>query len=336
MPGTTSDRQSGEKITHLTSSRNPIVIKQHTIVNVFRGYEKIYFIGGSANWGNIRGVLSHNIPGLRIYEEGDYNSPRIDVWGISDLHLFEEANRVLRNEEKPFFAFIHTAGNHRPYTIPEDNRNFRVVSLDEEKVKKYGFVSLAELNAFRFMDHSIGLFMRMAAKERYFNNTLFLFLADHGLVGTAPHMPRAEEAFELTHFHIPFLIYSPGLIPEGRTFDTIASQVDVLPTLAAIMGTPFKNTTLGRNLLDARFDSQRYAFILSERRAIPEIGLLSEKFYFLMDSNGTNQGLYQYHSKTPTVNLLQHFPDQAREMERFCLGFYETSKYLLYHNSPVE
>jgi len=319
-------------IVHHTSSRNPIIVKQHTIVNAFRGYEKMYFIGGSANWGNIRGVLSHNIPGLRIYEEGHYSSPRIDVWGISDLNLFEEANRVLRNEEKPFFAIIHTSGNHRPYSIPEDNRNFKMVSADEGEVKKYGFVSLAELNSFRFMDHSIGIFMRAAVKEKYFGNTLFVFLADHGLVGTAPHMPKTEEMFRLTHFHIPFLIYGPGLIPEGETFDIIASQVDVLPTLAAITGTPYKNTTIGRNLLDTRFDSQRQAFILSERRAVPEIGLLSEGFYFIMDSDGTNKRLYEYDPETPGVNASQYFPDQAREMEQLCRGIYQTSKYLLYHN----
>ncbi len=323
-------------IVHLTSSRNPVIVRQHTIVNAFTGYEKMYFIGGSANWGNIRGVLSHNIPGLRIYEEGHYDSPRVDVWGISDLHLFEEANHVLRNEKKPFFAIIHTSGNHRPYNIPDDNRNFKMASLDEREVKKYGFVSLAELNAFRFMDHCIGLFMRTAAKEKYFSNTLFVFLADHGLVGTAPHMPNGEEMFRLTHFHIPFLIYGRGLIPEGKTFDIIASQVDVLPTLAAITGKPFKNTTIGRNLFDTRFDSQRCAFILSERRAVPEIGLLGKEFYFLMDSDGTDKKFYQCGSETPGLNVLKHFPDRAREMEELCRGIYETSKYLLYHNGPVE
>ncbi|NIP94181.1 MAG: hypothetical protein GWO24_12290, partial [Akkermansiaceae bacterium] len=48
----------------------------------------------------------------------------MDVWGISDLHLFEESNRVLRRTEQPFVAFIHTAGNHEPFTIPEDSRGF--------------------------------------------------------------------------------------------------------------------------------------------------------------------------------------------------------------------
>jgi phosphoglycerol transferase MdoB-like AlkP superfamily enzyme len=103
---------------HRTSSRNPLVVDQHTLVNAFKDYNKYYFLGGSANWGNIRGILSHNIPGLDIHEEGSYESPRIDVWGISDLNLFEEANKVFKKQDKPFFAIIQTSGNHRPYTIP--------------------------------------------------------------------------------------------------------------------------------------------------------------------------------------------------------------------------
>ena len=123
-----------------TSSRNPLVVRQHTIINAFKGYDKYYFLGGSANWGEIRGLLLHNIPGLHVFEEGSYSSPRVDVWGISDLNLFEEANKVLRKKKgKPFFAIIQTSGNHKPYTIPDDNRGFKVLAADEDEVVKYGF-----------------------------------------------------------------------------------------------------------------------------------------------------------------------------------------------------
>ena len=77
-----------------TSSRNPLIVDQHTLMNSYEGYEKFYFIGGSASWGNIRGILSKNIDGLHLYEEGDFNAPRNDVWGISDIDLFREANEA--------------------------------------------------------------------------------------------------------------------------------------------------------------------------------------------------------------------------------------------------
>jgi phosphoglycerol transferase MdoB-like AlkP superfamily enzyme len=62
--------------TRETSSRNPLIVEQHTILNAFEGYEKYYFLGGSANWANIRGLLARNIPGLKIYEEGSYSPLR--------------------------------------------------------------------------------------------------------------------------------------------------------------------------------------------------------------------------------------------------------------------
>ena len=63
-----------------TSSRNPLIVDQHTIINSFDNYKKFYFLGGSASWANIRGLLTANIPNLEIYEEGSYASPRVDVW----------------------------------------------------------------------------------------------------------------------------------------------------------------------------------------------------------------------------------------------------------------
>ncbi len=52
-----------------TTSRNPAAVNQHTIINDFAGYEKFYFIGGSASWANIRGLLTDNIQGLHLYEQ---------------------------------------------------------------------------------------------------------------------------------------------------------------------------------------------------------------------------------------------------------------------------
>ncbi|MCK5002672.1 MAG: sulfatase-like hydrolase/transferase, partial [Gammaproteobacteria bacterium] len=154
-----------------TSTRNPLIVRQHSIANDFTGYDRTYFLGGSASWANIRGLLSSNIEDLTIYEEGSYESERIDVWGISDLSLFKEANKVLKTKQEPFFSIIQTSGNHRPYTIPEDNNGFVELTKKDmkHKVSEYGFMHLKELNSFRFMDHSIGEFMKMARQEDYFD-----------------------------------------------------------------------------------------------------------------------------------------------------------------------
>ncbi len=232
-----------------SASRNPLIVRQHTIVNALEGYKKMYFLGGSATWGNIRGMLAHNIPGLEIYEEGDFSTPPDDVWGISDLALLEEANRVLRVQDKPFFAFIQTAGNHRPYTIPKDKRDFEGVEMDIGKLEENGFESLEEYNGMRFLDYSLGHFFRLASKEDYFKRTIFCLYADHGTTATR-QIPWQQ--LSLTHHHVPFAIYAPGYFSEGRRIDITASLVDVLPTVLSLIGTPYVNKTLGRDLLVAR------------------------------------------------------------------------------------
>jgi len=77
-----------------TASRNPNAVDQNTIINEFRDYNNFYFLGGSATWANIRGVLTNNIRNLKLYEQDDYQAKKIDVWGISDKNLFLEANRI--------------------------------------------------------------------------------------------------------------------------------------------------------------------------------------------------------------------------------------------------
>ncbi|MDH4191347.1 MAG: sulfatase-like hydrolase/transferase, partial [Betaproteobacteria bacterium] len=51
-----------------SASRNPLLVEQHTLVNALAGYERFYFLGGSAAWANIRGLLAHNIRGLQVFE----------------------------------------------------------------------------------------------------------------------------------------------------------------------------------------------------------------------------------------------------------------------------
>ena len=318
---------------HKTASRNPLVVNQHTIVNAFKGYRKFYFLGGSANWGNIRGVLQHNIDDLEVHEEGDYDSPRIDVWGISDLDLFKEANKVLAQQRQPFFAIIQTSGNHRPYTIPEDNHGFKPEHHDAETLKRAGFLSEKEYNSFRFMDHSLGYFMRQAREAGYLNNTIFVFYGDHGITGYGgEHSPAFENPYILTGMHTPLIFYGPGFIKQAQVDDKPASEVDLLPTIAGLAAPGYINTTLGRDLRDPRFAGQRYAFTITHH-SIPEIGLIGENFYFRMNEDGSNKLLADTRSANPEKNVLDAHPEVARKMEALTTGIHETARYMLYHNA---
>ena len=319
-----------------TSSRNPLIVDQHTIINAFKDHRKLYFLGGSASWANVRGLLSSNIPDLKLYEEGSYDSPDIDVWGISDLSLFREANAVFRDETQPFFAVIQTSGNHRPYTIPEDNEGFDVWTDDDltVDVKSYGFASLEELNSFRFMDHSIGHFIKIAKKEPYFDNTLFVFFGDHGIhAPTGDHVPAFEAQLNLQGLRVPLVFYGKSVISKPKVFDTIASEVDVLPTIAAITGTSYLNTTLGRDLTDATFNDNRYAFTI-EHGSDRTIGLLSDEYYLLMQADGSNPKLHHLLSDNPRHDVADENTEVMETLTHKLTTIWNTIRYMRENNKP--
>jgi phosphoglycerol transferase MdoB-like AlkP superfamily enzyme len=317
-----------------TSSRNPLIVDQYTIINSFDRHKKFYFLGGSASWANIRGLLAANIPRLDIHEEGSYESPRVDVWGISDLSLFEEANKVFKDLNEPFVAIIQTSGNHRPYTIPEYNAGFVEWTQADLKhdVTDYGFASLEELNSFRFMDHSIGHFIDIASKEAYFNDTLFVFFGDHGIhANTGRHVPKSEGQLGIQGLRVPLVMYGKGIITQPRVLDETASQVDVLPTVAAITGTSYINTTLGRNLLDPRYDDTRYAFTI-EHGLDRVIGLLSDKYYLQMHYDGSGVKLHRLDSDSARDDVSAQHPDITRTMTDYLTAMRYTIPYMREHN----
>src|SRR6202012_5728508 len=107
-------------------------------------------------------------------KQENYSAPKVDVWGISDKNLFLEANKVFRQQQQPFFAIIQTADNHRPYTIPEEDRAaFHSVTASKDSLEKYGFASNEEMNAFRYTDFGYRTFIAAASREKYFGNTIF-------------------------------------------------------------------------------------------------------------------------------------------------------------------
>lgn len=315
-----------------TSTRNPLIVNQNTLINAFKNYEKLYFIGGSASWGNIRGLLSANIPGLQLYEEGSYNAPRMDVWGISDLHLFEEANSVLKTQSKPFFAIIQTSGNHRPYNIPEDNRGFTKKQISKKDAKDYGFQSSDEYNAFRFMDHSVGFFMQQAKKEKYFDNTIFVFFGDHGVNGSGKHMTPAQRQLHINALNVPFIIYSPKNL-KHKKYSFAASEVDVLPTLASLAGFPHTNSTLGADLLNPNINKNRYVFTMAHGKPLV-ISTVNKNKMFSDNILNTKPTLHDLNSQIPRKDISKQNPKEAERLKRLTFGIYETIKYMRYHNKP--
>lgn len=316
-----------------TASRNPNLVDQHTILNDIKGYEKFYFIGGSASWANIRGVLAGNIKDLHLYEQEDYSSKGVDVWGISDKNLFLEANKVMKKQDKPFFAIIQTADNHRPYTIPKEDRPFvKMRSFPESTLKKYGFWTNEELNAFSYMDYTYKVFLDAAQKEKYFSNTIFVFVGDHGIRGVAADMfPKVWTDQSLTLWHVPLLFYAPGRL-QPAVVERKVSQVDIMPSIAALANLPVENTTLGRNLFKIPADtsaSANHTFVFDFDRSL--IGLVGEKYYYQYDLKAKTEGVYSLLHNNP-LSPGEPGDTLLSDMRKMAFGYYETSRYLLFNN----
>lgn len=311
-----------------TASRNPAAVDQHTIINNFNGYEKFYFLGGSTSWANIRGLLTNNIEGLHLYEQENFDAPKIDVWGISDKNLFLESNKVLAAQQKPFFAVIQTADNHRPYTIPEeDQQEFKKIQVPADSLKKYGFESADEMNAFRYTDFGYQKFIQAAQKEKYFNNTIFIFIGDHGIPGNADALlPHSFTAQRLTSMHVPLLYYAPGLL-KPRRVHTISSQTDVLPTVAGLCNINYINSSLGKDLLDSA--STGFAFIFDPDNNM--VGVVKGDYLYRKQLGSKKDELVSVVNNDAVPNDAEH-ASIAHEMQVLTDAIYETAKYMLLHN----
>lgn len=311
------------------STQNTEALKQHTVIDNFTGYEKHYFLGGDPNFGNFDGLLQ-NIDGLQMHTGKRPGIPEVNVWGISDKNLFLEANEVFRKKDKPFFAYIQTSGNHRPYnrTIPAEDTDFERVIVPDLELKKYGFESLDEYNCFRYTDYCFRKFIEAAQKETYFQNTIFVFVGDHGLAGNAEAMyPPVWTEHRLTDEHVPLLFYAPGLLsPQLRT--EVVSQVDVLPTIAGMLHQSYVNTTLGRDLLDPA-KKNNFAFITNTADAI---GIVTDDFYYTRNINSGEEQLSAIREEAKRFSASQQ-DSIRRQLSDFSTAYFETAKYLLMNNA---
>ncbi|MFZ9387381.1 MAG: LTA synthase family protein [Chitinophagaceae bacterium] len=310
------------------SSRNPEAVKQHTIVNDFAEYDKHYFLGGDPEFGNFEGLLN-NIEGLQMHTGKRPGIPEVNVWGISDKELFLEANSVFRNASRPFFAYIQTSGNHRPYdrTMAASDTDFVKVKIPEDELKKYGFESIEEFNSFRYFDYCVRRFLNAAEKEKYFHNTLFVFVGDHGVAGNAEAMyPAVWTDQRLTDEHVPLLFYAPQLLAPQR-HEEVVSQIDVLPTIAGMLHASYVNTTLGRDLLDPG-KKNHFAFVTNTADVI---GVVTNDFYFTRNINSREEAVFPMHYMQKEVP--KAIQDSVRQrLSEFTQAYFETARYMLMNN----
>ncbi|MDR1195373.1 MAG: LTA synthase family protein [Endomicrobium sp.] len=145
-------------------------------------------------------------------------------------------------ENKPFFIFSLTGTTHFPYIETLDMFKKYTGNNDEERF----------LNNLYYSDYAIGNLIKTAKEEGYFDNTVFIFLADH-TSGPVLTLDTVKEKF-----NIPFVIYAPKIL-EKRKIDYAVSQADVIPTLCHFMNIDASFSACGVNALDE--SAQHFAFM---------------------------------------------------------------------------
>lgn len=320
-----------------TASRNPMIVNQRVLMNQFDGFEKLYFLGGSANWANIRGIFHSNIKDLRIFEEGSYEiENRSDVWGIDDYALFREADKELKkrnDSQKPFVAYIQTASNHRPYTYPNQLESFKALSesdLDETAFKNSGFKSIEQLNALRYLDFNIGRFIDRAKKSGYFDNTVFVFFGDHNSIMDASNHFEIEYNLNLTFKHIPLVIYAPEHV-EPKTINRYGMLIDLFPTVMNLVQLNHTNYTLGRDLLDSITYKNSSSFVYLKQNGEPTIGILKDSLFYKKQLLTKKSFLYSFKDKTMS-DIKNDKKDEFSYLDSLTLGYYNATKYLYFNN----
>ena len=193
------------------------------------GYRTLFFMTHESQYDNMNGFLRSN--GYdEIYAQENYPSEKVvNSFGVQDDFLYEYAIPVLTERSasvQPFFATLLSISNHPPYIIPP---YFKPHSKEtEEQIVEYA-------------DWSLRKFMDEASRQPWYENTIFVFLADHGkLVGS----PKSD--MPLTYHHIPLIIYEPGQSP--RKLEVLGGQIDVGPTILGMLGISYINNMFGIDL----------------------------------------------------------------------------------------
>ena len=322
--------------THDTATRNPHFSHQRMLLNQFTEHEKLYMIGGNASWANMSAFIKKSIDDVTLYQEDYWESPVVDVWGISDLALFQESDKILRAKNKknnnPFFAIIQTAGNHRPFTIPEQRGDFEMQEMNTELLRQYGFRSSAQFNAVRFLDYALGEFFRLAKAGGYFDNTIFVLYGDHNnRITTTPHMPPFFEKLDLDGLHVPGMIYAPGLIPPTAVEQAV-SLVDMIPTVAGLLGIQYTNTTFGRDVFAPASKDERYVFTSNSSGSDSLIGMVGDQYMLRKNALRNNAKLHDLHSANPGQDVSADEPALFEYLKKLTQGVYENSRYQMYYN----
>ena len=194
------------------------------------GYRSHFIYGGEAHFDNMKSFFKGN--GFdELHEQAQFKDPVfVGTWGVSDEDMFSKLHEVLESAgDEPVCTLAFSVSIHSPWEYPTGR-------IDVE-----GNPATVQ-NTVRYADWALGDFFEKARTSDYWDNTVFLVVADHdSRVGGASLVP-------LRHFHIPALILGGTIAP--RQDDRIISQIDLPVTLLSLMGVSAEHPMIGHDLTD--------------------------------------------------------------------------------------
>jgi len=274
------------------------VLKEH-------GYDTSFIYGGEAHFDNMRRFFINN--GFdTIVDEKDYENPVFTgSWGVSDEDLFAKAHETFESHgDKPFFSLVFSSSNHTPFEFPDG----RIELFDKEKQTVN--------NAVKYADYALGEFFKKARQSSYWDNTVFLVVADHN------SRVYGAELVPVNRFHIPAVVVGAGIEPHH--YEKVASQVDLPPTLLSLIGLQAETPMPGRDLTQLPDDvpgraimqfNDIQAYMEDDRVIVMQKGVPSQEFRF--------DGIHLRDARKPDARL----SDIATAHASWASATYENGQY---------
>ena len=196
-----------------------------------KGYETLFLYGGDSYFDNMGDYFGNN--GYEVIDRSAIDHVTFsNIWGVCDEDLYAKALQVFDEQAKsahPFFAQLMTVSNHRPYTFPEGKIQFEGNPKCRDGAVKY-------------TDYAIGQFLKEARGHEWFDRTVFIVIADHCASSAG------KTSIPVDKYHIPCFIYAPSMIQPCHV-TTLCSQIDIMPTLLAMLHINEPTPFTGRNVL---------------------------------------------------------------------------------------
>lgn len=236
------------------------------------GYKPTFIYGGFGTFDNMNHFFGTN--GYRVIDRTDMDKANFaNIWGVSDEDLFRNAALVFDEQHgrgEKIFSIIMTTSNHKPYTFPPG-----IPGVPEKGGGRNAGV--------RYADYAIGRFFEMAKSKPWFDDTLFVIVADHGA------RVYGREDIPVTTYEIPLLLYSPRHIKPGQVA-TLTSQIDIAPTVIGILDFDYDSIFFGTDVLLKDSASNRMIplnhnrdIALFDGRNLYEIGFRKTSAQFVYD-----------------------------------------------------